>query len=32
MIRHEIRGTTAVVTIDNPPANTWTPDSLAALT
>lgn len=30
MIRHEIRGTTAVLTIDNPPANTWTPDSLRA--
>ena len=27
-MRHEIRGTTAVVTIDNPPANTWTPESL----
>jgi enoyl-CoA hydratase/carnithine racemase len=31
MIRHEPRGHTAVVTIDNPPANTWTPESLAEL-
>ena len=31
MIRHEVRGHTAFVTIDNPPANTWTPESLAAL-
>lgn len=31
MIRHEIRGHTALVTIDNPPANTWTPESLTAL-
>lgn len=30
-MRHEIRGTTAVVTIDNPPANTWTPESLGAM-
>ena len=30
MIRHEIRGTTAILTIDNPPANTWTPESLRA--
>ena len=28
MIRHENRGHTAFITIDNPPANTWTPDSL----
>ena len=28
MIRHEVRGHTAFVTIDNPPANTWTPDDL----
>ena len=28
MIRHETRGHTAFVTIDNPPANTWTPDGL----
>ncbi len=31
MIRHEIRGHTAFVTLDNPPANTWTPDSLRQL-
>jgi enoyl-CoA hydratase/carnithine racemase len=31
MIRHEIRGHAAVITIDNPPANTWTPESLDAL-
>ena len=31
MIRHEIRGHTAFITIDNPPANTWTPDALRAL-
>ena len=31
MIKHEIRGHTALVTIDNPPANTWTPESLTAL-
>jgi len=30
-MRHEIRGHTAFVTIDNPPANTWTPESLAAM-
>jgi len=30
-MRHEIRGHTAFITIDNPPANTWTPDSLTAL-
>jgi enoyl-CoA hydratase/carnithine racemase len=30
-VRHEIRGHTAFVTIDNPPANTWTPESLRAL-
>jgi len=30
-IRHEARGHTALVTIDNPPANTWTPESLKAL-
>lgn len=30
-MRHEIRGHTAFITIDNPPANTWTPESLAAL-
>ena len=31
MIRHEVRGHTAFVTIDNPPANTWTPDDLRAM-
>ncbi|MEO5692014.1 MAG: enoyl-CoA hydratase [Usitatibacter sp.] len=31
MIKHEIRGNTAFITIDNPPANTWTPESLQAL-
>ncbi|HEX6632939.1 MAG TPA: enoyl-CoA hydratase [Usitatibacter sp.] len=31
MIRHEVRGHTAFITIDNPPANTWTPESLRAL-
>ena len=30
-MRHEIRGHTAFVTIDNPPANTWTPESLRGL-
>jgi enoyl-CoA hydratase/carnithine racemase len=30
-MKHEIRGHTALVTIDNPPANTWTPESLLAL-
>jgi len=30
-MRHELRGHTALVTIDNPPANTWTPESLKAL-
>jgi len=28
MIRHEVQGHTAFITIDNPPANTWTPESL----
>jgi enoyl-CoA hydratase/carnithine racemase len=31
MIRHEVRGHTAFITLDNPPANTWTPDGLRAL-
>ena len=31
MIRHRIEARTAFVTIDNPPANTWTPESLAKL-
>jgi enoyl-CoA hydratase/carnithine racemase len=30
-MKHEIRGHTAFVTIDNPPANTWTPESLGSL-
>jgi enoyl-CoA hydratase/carnithine racemase len=31
MIKHETRGRTAFITIDNPPANTWTPESLREL-
>ncbi len=31
MIRHEIRNHTAVITLDNPPANTWTPEDLRTL-
>lgn len=31
MIRHRIEGHTALVTIDNPPANTWTPEGLTEL-
>src|SRR2546421_4377218 len=31
MIKHETRQGTAFITIDNPPANTWTPESLRAL-
>lgn len=31
MIEHVIEGHTAVITINNPSANTWTPDSLEAL-
>lgn len=31
MITHRIEGHTALVTIDNPPANTWTPEDLRAL-
>jgi enoyl-CoA hydratase/carnithine racemase len=31
MITHRIEGHTAVITIDNPPANTWTPEGLRAL-
>src|SRR5689334_12917951 len=30
-MKHEIRGHTAFITIDYPPANTWTPESLTAL-
>ena len=31
MIKHETRGHTAFITIDNPPANTWTPEGLRTL-
>ncbi len=31
MIRHRIDGHTAFVTLDNPPANTWTPEGLGEL-
>lgn len=31
MIRHTVGGHTAFITLDNPPANTWTPDDLTAL-
>ena len=31
MIRHRIEGHTAFVTLENPPANTWTPADLAEL-
>ncbi len=31
MINHRIAGHTAFITIDNPPANTWTPEGLRAL-
>jgi enoyl-CoA hydratase/carnithine racemase len=31
MVNHRIEGHTAVLTIDNPPANTWTPESLRGL-
>ena len=31
MIRHRIEGHTAFITIDNPPANTWTPEGLRDL-
>ena len=31
MITHRIEGHTAFVTLDNPPANTWTPEDLRAL-
>jgi enoyl-CoA hydratase/carnithine racemase len=30
-MRSEVRGHTAFITLDNPPANTWTPESLTAL-
>ena len=31
MIEHRIEGHTCIITIHNPPANTWTPESLRAL-
>ena len=31
MIEHVIEGHTCIITINNPPANTWTPDSLKAM-
>ena len=31
MIEHVIEGHTCVITINNPPANTWTPESLRAM-
>lgn len=31
MVSHRVEGHTAVLTIDNPPANTWTPESLRGL-
>jgi enoyl-CoA hydratase/carnithine racemase len=31
MIEHDIRGHTAFITLDNPPANTWTPEGLRTL-
>jgi len=31
MIKHKIEGHTCIITIDNPPANTWTPESLRAM-
>ena len=31
MIEHVIEGHTCVITINNPPANTWTPESLKAM-
>jgi enoyl-CoA hydratase/carnithine racemase len=31
MIEHKIEGHTCIVTLNNPPANTWTPESLQAL-
>jgi enoyl-CoA hydratase/carnithine racemase len=30
MIEHKVEGHTCFITIENPPANTWTPDSLKA--
>ncbi len=31
MINHRIEGRTAFITLDNPPANTWTPEGLRSL-
>jgi len=31
MIHHRVEGHTAFVTLENPPANTWTPEDLRAL-
>lgn len=31
MIEHKIEGHTCLITLNNPPANTWTPESLKAL-
>ncbi len=31
MIEHKIEGHTCIITINNPPANTWTPESLRAI-
>ena len=31
MIEHVIEGHTCIITINNPPANTWTPESLKAM-
>jgi enoyl-CoA hydratase/carnithine racemase len=31
MITHKIEGNTCIVTLNNPPANTWTPEALQAL-
>jgi enoyl-CoA hydratase/carnithine racemase len=31
MIKHETRGHTAFITLENPPANTWTPEGLREL-
>jgi enoyl-CoA hydratase/carnithine racemase len=31
VIKHETRGHTAFITLDNPPANTWTPEGLRAM-
>lgn len=31
MIEHTIDNHTCIITINNPPANTWTPESLKAM-